>query len=93
MSLRFTWDPKKAAANTSRHRVSFEEAATAFADPNSLTIPDPDHSQSEERLVLIGASERGRLLIVVHTERGDTIRLITARLVTRSERQAYEEGI
>jgi uncharacterized DUF497 family protein len=93
MSLRFTWDPKKAAANVRRHRVSFEEAATAFADANSLTIPDPDHSQSEERFVLIGVSEQGRLLVVIHTERGDTIRLITARLVTRSERQAYEEGI
>ena len=93
MSLRFTWDPKKAAANVRRHRVSFEEAATAFADANSLTILDPDHSQSEERFVLIGVSEQGRLLVVVHTERGDTIRLITARLVTRSERQAYEEGI
>ena len=92
MSLRFTWDPKKAVANARRHRITFEEAASAFADPTSLTIPDPDHSQSEERFVLIGQSERGRLLVVVHTERGETIRLITARLVTRSERQAYEEG-
>ena len=93
MGLQFTWDQKKAAANVRKHRVPFEEAATAFADPESLTIADPDHSQSEERFILIGLSGQGRILVVAHTERGDTIRLITARLATRSEQRAYEEGI
>ena len=93
MSLRFSWDPKKAAANARKHRITFEEAATVFADPLSLTIPDPDHSQDEARFLLLGLSERQRLLIVGHTEHDDTIRLITARLATRHERRAYEESI
>jgi uncharacterized protein len=92
MSLRFTWDPKKAAANLRKHRVAFPEAATAFADPLSVTIPDPEHSQAEDRFILLGQSERGRLLVVAHTERGDTLRLISARLATRPERRDYEEG-
>ena len=91
MALSFEWDPAKAAANLRKHGVSFPEAATAFADPNSLTAIDPDHSTSEERLVLLGVSSRGRLLVVVHTERGDTIRLISARKATRNERTNYEE--
>jgi uncharacterized DUF497 family protein len=73
MSLRFTWDPAKAAANVRKHRVSFMEAATAFADSLSITIPDPDHSLGEERFVLMGLSDRGRLLVVAHVERGDLI--------------------
>jgi len=93
MGLRFTWDPKKAAANLRKHEVSFEEAVTAFGDPLSLTVPDPDHSAREARFVLIGHSDTGRLLVVVHTERPDQIRLITARIATRHERQTYEEDL
>ena len=91
MSLRFTWDPAKASANLRRHGVSFIEASTAFADTLSITIPDPDHSVSEERFVLVGHSDRDRLLIVAHVERGDLIRIINARLATRHERNTYEE--
>lgn len=91
MDLRFTWDPKKAEPNVKKHRIGFLEAATAFADPLSITIPDPDHSTGEERFLLIGESERGRLLVVAQLERGDVIRIISARLPTRSERNSYEE--
>lgn len=91
MGLQFEWDKRKARRNLGLHRVSFEEAATAFADPLSLTITDADHSEVEERLVLLGHSHRNRLLVVVHSERGDSIRIIGARLATRRERAAYEE--
>jgi uncharacterized protein len=91
MSLQFTWDPPKAARNLRKHKVGFPEAATAFADPLSLTIPDPDHSVGEARFVLIGQSERRRLVVVAHVERGDLIRIISARLATRRERKTYEE--
>jgi len=94
MSLLFTWDPRKAAANLRKHQVSLEEAATAFGDPLSVTIPDPTHSQGEERFILIGRSERPRLLVVVHLEVTETlIRLISARPATRRERQSYEEDL
>jgi uncharacterized protein len=89
--LRFVWDRDKAAANLRKHGLDFEEAATAFGDPLSITIPDPDHSVGEERWLLIGQSGAGRLLVVAHTERGDEIRLINARLATRRERDTYEE--
>jgi hypothetical protein len=89
--LQFEWDPVKAAANQSKHSVSFSEAATVFRDPFSATAPDPDHSAHEERFLIIGVSENGRLLIVAHTERGDTIRIISARELTRAERRAYAE--
>jgi uncharacterized protein len=89
--VHFEWDPEKAGANERKHGVSFGEAATAFGDPLSLTIADPDHSDREDRFVLLGESFRGRLLVVVHTEREDRIRLISARLATRRERRAYEE--
>ena len=92
MGLTFTWDPDKAASNLAKHRVSFEEAATTFADPLSITIPDPDHSNREERFVLIGESHRGRLLVVSHTESEDNIRIISARLATKPERQDYEQA-
>ena len=92
MALTFEWDGRKAASNLQKHGVSFEEAATAFGDPLSVTIDDPDHSEKEERLILLGRSERGRFLVVVHTERGDTIRIISARLARGHEREAYEEG-
>jgi uncharacterized DUF497 family protein len=91
MALTFVWDPQKAASNLKKHGVSFEEATTAFADPLSLTIPDPDPSESEERFVLVGLSNLARLVIVVHTETGETIRIISARLASALERRKYEE--
>ena len=92
MGLLFEWDPKKARQNIKMHGISFDEASTAFRDPLSITIDDPLHSKGEERLVLIGQSLRGRLLVVVHTERGDSVRIISARLATNKERLRYEEN-
>ncbi len=81
-------------ANRRKHGVSFEEASTAFADPLSITVPDPDHSKDESRFVLVGRSTRERLVVVVHAERGAAeIRLIRARLASRSERHQYEEDV
>ena len=92
MELRFTWDPRKAVANFRKHGVSFHEAATSFADPFSITVPDIDHSVPERRFVLIGLSIREQLLVVVHAEREESdIRLISARLASRRERHTYEE--
>ncbi len=91
MSLQFEWDAGKDALNRKKHSVSFEEAATAFADSMSLTVPDPEHSREEDRFVLLGLSYRGRLVVVVHTERGDNIRIISARKATKSERRKYGE--
>ena len=92
MPLRFEWDAAKARANLRKHRVSFEEASSAFADPLSLTIPDPDHSAGEERFLLLGRSATGQLLVIAHVERDDDIRLISARRATRGERHVYQEG-
>ena len=88
----FEWDKKKAAENLKKHGVSFAEAATAFGDPLSITIPDPDHSHDEDRYLLMGESNTGRLLVVAHTEQSDTIRIINARPVTAGERKTYEES-
>jgi len=88
--MRFEWDPEKARRNAAKHGVSFEEAATAFGDPPSLTIYDPDHSKEEDRFILLGQIYTGRLVVVVHTDRGDNVRIISARLATRRERKAYE---
>jgi uncharacterized protein len=90
--MEFDWDPNKAASNLRRHNVSFGEAATVFSDPLSTTVPDPDHSLDEDRAITVGLSHRGRLLMVAHTERGDRIRIISARELTRTERAQYEEG-
>ena len=92
MGLLFEWNPEKALRNINAHGVSFDEASTAFRDPLSRTIGDPLHSEVEERLVLIGQSIRERLLVVVHTERGDRIRIISARVATNKERLGYEEN-
>ena len=91
MPIPFEWDPEKAEANAGKHGVTFDEASTAFADVLSITIPDPLHSGGEGRFVLIGCSHRNRLLIVVHTEREERVRIISARLATRKERRQYEE--
>lgn len=93
--LRFAWDARKAAANLRKHGVSFDEAETVFADDNALLLDDPGHSQDEDRSVLLGLSERLRVLVVSHTLRdaGDTIRMISARRATRREREQYFEGV
>ncbi len=89
MSITFEWDPEKASENLQKHGVSFEEAATCFRDPLSETIHDPDHSGSEDRYVLLGMSAQARLLVVVHAERGDNIRLISTRPANRREAAKY----
>ncbi len=90
--MRFEWDEDKAAANLLKHGVSFEEAATVFGDPLSDTFDDPDHSAEERRFVIIGMSEKGRMLIVAHTDDSETVRIISAREPTRGEREFYEES-
>jgi uncharacterized DUF497 family protein len=90
--MEFEWDEEKAAANLTKHGVSFEEAKTVFSDPLYVDFYDPDHSFDEHRYIIIGESQQRRLLIVSYTERDDVVRLISAREVTRSEREAYEEG-
>jgi uncharacterized DUF497 family protein len=90
--MKIEWDPKKARSNLRKHRVSFEEAAAALNDPMSATGADPDHSMTEDRYVTFGVSARGRLLVVVHTEEHETIRIISARLASKGERKLYEEG-
>jgi len=90
--LTFEWDANKAESNLAKHAVSFEEAATVFGDSVSITIPDLAHSQTEARFVVLGKSHQGRLLVVVHAERGDNIRIISARLASRHERKQYEEA-
>jgi uncharacterized protein len=90
--MEFEWDPAKAAENLRRHGVSFNEAVTVFGDSLSTTVADPDHSAEEDRHITIGWSSAGRLLLVAHTERGDRIRIISARTLSRNERRAYEEA-
>ena len=90
--LLFERDPNKAKENLKVHGVSFDEAGTAFRDTLSLAIYDPLHSEEEERIVLLGNSYKDRILVVVHTVRGDNIRLISARKATKKERKQYEEN-
>ncbi|MEN8262298.1 MAG: BrnT family toxin [Nitrospirota bacterium] len=93
MALIFEWDKRKAKSNLSKHKVSFEEASTVFGDPLTLTIEDPLHSpRDEERFVTIGSSYHGKILVVVHCDRRDKIRIISARPAIRKERKAYEAG-
>jgi len=88
----FEWDPEKAASNVAKHGVTFEEAQTVFQDDLFVAFEDPDHSQGESRLIILGQSTtRSRLLVVAYTERRKAIRLISAREATRKERRAYEE--
>ena len=88
--MRFQWDRDKAEVNLRKHRVSFDEAATIFFDPLSVTIPDPDHSVGEQRFITVGSSSRGRLLVVAHTERRSTLRIINARPASATERKRHE---
>lgn len=92
MALFFEWDPAKAKSNLGKHNVDFGEAATVIVDDLSVTYPDPEHSGDEERYITFGVSGKGRCLAVAHTERGDRIRLISAREMTRGEREYYEEN-
>ena len=91
MPLQFEWDAVKAHTNEEKHGISFDEASTAFEDVVSVTIPDPLHS--EDRFVLIGYSYRCSLLVVVHTDREDRIRIISARIATRKERERHENNV
>lgn len=92
MALLFEWDNRKEKQNLKKHNVSFQEASTIFGDPLSLTIDDPLHSShDEQRYVTIGSSFRGKIVVVVHCDRGDKIRIISARTATRNERKTYEE--
>lgn len=93
MSLIFEWDSNKAKANLKKHGISFEEACTVFGDFLSVTIPDPVHSShQEERLITMGQSLKGQTIIIAHTEKGDKIRIISARKARAHERKIYEEG-
>lgn len=92
MALEFEWDRQKAAANLAKHKVSFEDAATVFGDPLGRIVTDPRHSAEEERLVLLGLSKGMGLLAVMYVERGEAIRIISARRATRRERRDYEEA-
>jgi uncharacterized DUF497 family protein len=91
MALRFLWDPRKAASNERKHGVNFQEATTVFDDSLSVAISDPDHSVDEERFLLLGLSNRRRLLVVAHSERSGSIRIISARRANHRERRIYEE--
>ena len=90
--MNFEWDPRKDAVNRRKHGLGFREATTVFGDPLAVTFPDADHSMSEQRFLTIGASASRRLLVVAHTESDETIRIISARPVTRRERSFYEEA-
>ena len=89
--MNFEWDPKKAASNTTKHGISFEEASSAFGDPLAHSIPDPLHSHDEDRFVLMGQTNTGRLAVVVYTDSQETVRIISARLAKPSERRRYEQ--
>ncbi|MGD0458235.1 MAG: BrnT family toxin [Terriglobia bacterium] len=89
----YEWDAEKAKGNLRKHRISFEDAATVFLDPLALTFPDPDHSSGEDREITIGRSSRQQVVFVSHCQRGDRVRIISARKATRGEHRQYEEGI
>ena len=92
MALVFEWDDKKAETNLRKHNISFEEASTVFGDDLSITIEDPLHSQDENRYILIGQSIHSRTLVVIHLEKTDSIRIISARRATKKEKRFYEES-
>jgi hypothetical protein len=92
LALRFEWDKSKAKRNIAKHKISFEEASTVFGDPFSITIENPIHSYAEERFITMGSSFRGKIIVVIHCDKGDTIRIISARAATRREGKTYEEG-
>ena len=91
--LKFEWDKTKAETNLAKHGISFEEAASVFGDPLAYTFDDPDHSIGESRFLSLGMSRTRKLLMVSHTDRNRIIRIISARLATRKEREIYEEEL
>jgi hypothetical protein len=93
MNFEFEWDPKKAEENLKRHRVAFDEALTVFADPLARLFDDPDHSTDETREIIVGHSQKQRLLLVSFTERAPKVRIIGARKATKRERQDYEQNV
>lgn len=88
----FEWDSEKAISNFAKHGVSFDEAVTVFGDPLATTLLDTDYSSDEERWLTMGLSLQQRLVVVWHTDRGESVRLIGARLATPAERRSYESG-
>jgi uncharacterized DUF497 family protein len=90
--MEFEWDPLKADKNLRKHGVSFHEAAAVLEDALSITYHDPDHSATEHRFITVGMSRSGRVLMVAHADRGDRVRIISARKTTSQERRHYEEG-
>jgi len=91
MALQFEWDSRKALLNKKKHKITFEEASTVFGDLLSTTISDPAHSRTEERFITVGTSASNKLIVVVHTDCDDVIRIISAREATRNERRQHEE--
>jgi len=89
--MEFEWDEKKAIANAKKHDIGFHEAATVFGDPLALTFSDPDHTNAEQRFLTFGLSQSNRLLVVSHTDRRNTVRIISARRMNKKERTIYEE--
>jgi uncharacterized DUF497 family protein len=89
--MQFEWDPQKAKSNFRKHKVHFEEAVTVFYDPLSATFDDADHSVGEQRFITVGFSSQNRLLVVSHTERGEVLRIISARRTTSHERKKHEK--
>lgn len=92
MAVQFEWDSKKAQSNKRKHGITFEEASTIFGDPLSVTIHDPAHSIGKDRFITIGRSIDDKLIVVVHIDRDDTVRIISARKATRNEKRKYERG-
>lgn len=92
MVLLFGWDNRKAQSNNRKHGITFEEASTVFGDPLSITIPDSGHSIGEDRFVTIGISINDKLIVVIHTDRDDIIRITSTRRATRHEREQYEQA-
>ena len=90
MAYSFEWDPKKAASNLKDHGVSFDEATTVFGDILAMNMPDPDHSEGEQRFLVLGMSWGSRLVVVSYAERPPRTRIISARLATGHERRKYE---
>jgi uncharacterized DUF497 family protein len=91
--MRFEWDRRKAIANLRKHGLTFDEATTVFGDTLSVTILDPDHSVEEDRFITIGLSACSRMIVVVHVDDGDTVRIVSARLATPRERRRYEKDV
>ena len=87
--VKFEWDPRKARENAKKHGVTFDEAMTVFADWGSIAISDPDHSEGEERYLIVGLSSRERILVVSHVERAENVRIINARRANARERKLY----